>query len=85
MDLDLGGKVIFISGSSRGIGLGIAKMLLKEDCNVIINGRNEDKLNETKSELGNKQLDEDVVCLSNYVVLPAYLLLTVNFQDITLL
>ena len=57
MNLDLGGKVVFISGSSRGIGLGIAKMLLEEDCNVIINGRNEDKLNQTISELENKHKD----------------------------
>ena len=29
-----------ITGSSTGIGLGIAKALLEEGCDVIINGRN---------------------------------------------
>ena len=30
MNLDMEGKVVFVSGSSRGIGLGIAKTLLEE-------------------------------------------------------
>ena len=51
MNFDLKGKVVFITGSTRGIGLGIAKILLEEDCNVIINGRNQDHLNEIKFDL----------------------------------
>lgn len=39
MDLQLSDKTAFISGSTAGIGLGIAKRLLQENARVIINGR----------------------------------------------
>jgi|TARA_B110000438_G_scaffold295270_1_gene338019 3-oxoacyl-[acyl-carrier protein] reductase len=39
MNLNLSNKTFLISGSSRGIGLMIAKNLLNEDANVIITGR----------------------------------------------
>ena len=57
MNLDMEGKVVFVSGSSRGIGLGIAKTLLEEGCNVIINGRDEEKLNQAKLDLKNQYMD----------------------------
>jgi NAD(P)-dependent dehydrogenase (short-subunit alcohol dehydrogenase family) len=39
MDLKLADKVAFVSGSTAGIGFAIAKRLLLEDAQVIINGR----------------------------------------------
>jgi len=39
MDLQLKGKVAFVSGSTKGIGFAIAKQLLQEGAIVIINGR----------------------------------------------
>jgi len=39
MDLKLAGKLALISGSSKGIGLAIARALAVEGCRVIINGR----------------------------------------------
>ena len=54
MNLDIKKKVVFITGSTRGIGLGIAKTLLEEECYVIINGRNKEQLNKIKNDLGNK-------------------------------
>jgi 3-oxoacyl-[acyl-carrier protein] reductase len=51
-------KIIFISGSSKGIGKGIAKYLLKSDYSVIINGRNEDTLNKTFNELSQISNDQ---------------------------
>jgi len=39
MDLKLSGKRAFISGSTAGIGFGVARMLLAEGVEVIINGR----------------------------------------------
>ncbi len=45
MDLQLKTKTAFISGSTRGIGFAIAKRLLEEGANVIINGRNEKTVN----------------------------------------
>ncbi len=54
MNLDFKGKVIFITGSSKGIGLGIAKTLLEEGCDVIINGRDEERLNQATNDLENQ-------------------------------
>ncbi len=51
MNLDINDKVFFVAGSTRGIGLGIAKVLLGEECKVIINGRNSKKLQQVKEEL----------------------------------
>ncbi len=51
MDLNLKDKVFFVAGSSRGIGLGIAKSYLAEDANVIITGRDKGKLQEACAEL----------------------------------
>ena len=59
MDLDLENKVLFISGSSSGIGLGVAISLLKEGCNVILNGREKEKLIQVKNNLS-KQYKENV-------------------------
>ena len=39
MNLNIKDKVFFITGSSKGIGNGIANVLLSEGCRVIINGR----------------------------------------------
>jgi len=54
MELNLKDKVIIVSGSSQGIGKNIAKILLQEGCNVVINGRNKNKLNRTFKELNTK-------------------------------
>jgi NAD(P)-dependent dehydrogenase (short-subunit alcohol dehydrogenase family) len=45
MDLKLKGKRAFISGSTQGIGFAIAQQLLAEEAEVIINGREEAKMN----------------------------------------
>lgn len=42
MDLKLQDKTAFISGSSKGIGLAIAKVLAAEGCKVIVNGRTDE-------------------------------------------
>jgi len=39
MDLQLSGKMALVTGSTGGIGYGIAKVLLKEGAQVIVNGR----------------------------------------------
>ena len=60
MNLELFEKVFIISGSSRGIGKGIAKILLEEGGRVTITGRNKDFLNDTYSELINNFPDSIV-------------------------
>lgn len=44
MDLKLKGKRAFISGSTQGIGFAIAQQLLDEEAEVMINGRDEEKV-----------------------------------------
>ena len=51
MNLNLKGKKVFITGSSKGIGLEIARSFLEENCEVIINGRNRKNLLLTKKKL----------------------------------
>ena len=51
MDLQLKDKIVFIAGSSQGLGFAIAQLLLEENAKVIINGRSEEKLNNAYAEL----------------------------------
>ncbi|RYE26117.1 MAG: SDR family oxidoreductase [Sphingobacteriales bacterium] len=44
MDLQLKNKTAFVSGSTAGIGFAIAKSLLQEGANVIINGRSKESI-----------------------------------------
>ena len=44
MDLKLKNKTVFITGSTSGIGFATAKLLLREGAKVIINGRDEKRL-----------------------------------------
>ncbi len=54
MDLLLAGKIIFIAGSSQGLGYAIAESLLNEKAVVIINGRNQEKLEKSSEKLTQK-------------------------------
>jgi len=51
MELNLAGKTALVTGSSRGIGLSIARVLHSEGCRVAINGRNEIDLGIASSQL----------------------------------
>ncbi len=54
MDLGLTGKVIFVAGSSRGIGLAIAAALLDEGAQVCISGRDAASLQAAVRDLSHK-------------------------------
>ena len=53
MDLSLRNKKVFVSGSSRGIGLCIARKFIEEGADVVINSRNTDELRAAAVSLGN--------------------------------
>ncbi len=58
MDLKIANKTALITGSTQGIGFATAKKLCEEGVNVIINGRNEQKVNNAVMKL--KALFSDV-------------------------
>jgi 3-oxoacyl-[acyl-carrier protein] reductase len=51
VDLQLKDRVVFVAGSSRGIGKAIAKTLFDEGARVCITGRDQNSLHETEREL----------------------------------
>ena len=51
MDLQLSNKLALVTGSTSGIGKGIAETLLKEGAEVIVNGRTEERVNNLVEEL----------------------------------
>lgn len=50
--MDLQGKVAYITGGSKGIGLGVAKSLLEHGMKIAISGRNKASLDEAMEFLG---------------------------------
>jgi gluconate 5-dehydrogenase len=53
---DLSGKIALITGSSQGIGFGIARGLGQAGATIILNGRNEEKMNRAISALSSEGL-----------------------------
>jgi NAD(P)-dependent dehydrogenase (short-subunit alcohol dehydrogenase family) len=51
MDLKLKGKRAIVTGSSSGIGEGIARMLAQEGCALIVHGRNQERAEKVASEI----------------------------------
>ena len=51
MDLQLGGKICLVTGASRGIGRGTAKVLATEGCRVSVVARREGLLEELADEI----------------------------------
>lgn len=45
-------KTVVITGSSRGIGLGLARELLARECNVVVSGRSSESVERAVAELG---------------------------------
>ena len=61
----LEGKTILVTGASSGIGRGIAIACSKMGASVIVNGRNEERLNETLLQMNGDNNQKAVADLSN--------------------
>lgn len=60
MDLGLKGKNVLITASSQGIGFSTAESFLKEGANVLLSGRNEEKLKRCYDVLMGKYGNESI-------------------------
>jgi 3-oxoacyl-[acyl-carrier protein] reductase len=52
MDLGLEGRVYIVTGASRGLGRATAEVLVAEGARVVLNARDEDRLNAASAQLG---------------------------------
>lgn len=52
MDLALAGRRALVTGSSSGIGAGIARMLAEEGCTVVVHGRDRERADAIAAEIG---------------------------------
>ncbi len=53
MELGLNGKVVLITGSSKGIGFAIAQAFAREGCKVVLNGRHTADLDSAAAQIRN--------------------------------
>jgi NAD(P)-dependent dehydrogenase (short-subunit alcohol dehydrogenase family) len=60
VDLELGGKLAFVSGSTAGIGLAIANRIAREGAEVVINGRTEERVGEAIAQIKKDARDANV-------------------------
>lgn len=63
--MELKNSTILITGGTSGIGLELVKQLTKQGANIIVTGRNLDKLNETKKQFPEIQTFQSDVSNSN--------------------
>ena len=52
MDLGLAGKVALVTGSSRGIGRGVALGLAEEGCDLMLTGTDQQALRDSAAAVG---------------------------------
>jgi 3-oxoacyl-[acyl-carrier protein] reductase len=64
MNLELEGKIAFVSGSSRGIGRAIAEAFLREGAYTVISGRDIDSVRHTADELSLKYAQKYILPLT---------------------
>ena len=62
MDLELRGKRVLVTGSTRGIGRATAERFLDEGARVVLTSRSETELRKARDELASRQAASDVLC-----------------------
>jgi 3-oxoacyl-[acyl-carrier protein] reductase len=70
MDLRIAGKKAIVCASSRGLGYGCAMALAEAGCEVIVNGRDEKRLNEAAAEIA-KATKAKIIPVAADVATPA--------------
>ncbi len=88
MELGLKGQYVLVTGSSRGIGRGLAEAFLKEEANVILTGRDDFVLKEAVEILGAGYGSERVLSFNGDLQHPdiltslkAFILKEIGFLD----
>jgi 3-oxoacyl-[acyl-carrier protein] reductase len=64
VDLGLEGKVIFVAGASRGIGLGIVEACLAEGAKLAITARGAEALEETRARLAQQHGEDRLLAIA---------------------
>ena len=60
MELGLKGKVALVTAASKGIGLGVAKILASEGCKVVMSSRNIDSISRARDQIIRETGNRDV-------------------------
>jgi 3-oxoacyl-[acyl-carrier protein] reductase len=60
LELGLKDKVALVPASSKGIGLGVAKVLAAEGCKVVVSSRNQDSISKARDTIVNETRNKDV-------------------------
>ncbi len=85
MELGLRGKLALVTGSSKGIGYGIAECLAAEGCNLVLVSRTKSELEEAGARLSSKYKVEVKVHAADMSSEPARIALAEKFPDIDIL
>ncbi|MFE4800056.1 SDR family NAD(P)-dependent oxidoreductase [Streptomyces sp. NPDC056708] len=60
MQIDLSGRIALVTGSTAGIGEAAAQALASAGADVVVNGRNADRVAETAERIGGRGVAADV-------------------------
>ena len=86
--MDLHGKVAYITGGTKGIGLGVAQSLLQQGMKVAISGRSDESVSKALVTLGNNEnvlgIQSDVTSIKDEEAAVAKILKTWGQLDVVL-